>query len=96
MRSVDEHLAAVLADITALSPLDLRLLDAQGCALSDDVSAPWDLPPFDNSSMDGYAVRSADIAGATETKPVSLPVSVTFPRDIPVPSRWLPVKRPAS
>ena len=79
MRSVDEHLEAVLADITALSPLDLRLLDAQGCALSDDVSAPWDLPPFDNSSMDGYAVRSADIAGATETKPVSLPVVGDIP-----------------
>ena len=79
MRSVDEHLAAVLADITALSPLDLRILDAQGCALSDDVSAPWDLPPFDNSSMDGYAVRSADLAGATETSPVSLPVVGDIP-----------------
>jgi molybdopterin molybdotransferase len=79
MRSVDEHLETVLADITALSPLDLRLLDAQGCALSDDVSAPWDLPPFDNSSMDGYAVRSADVAGATETSPVSMPVVGDIP-----------------
>ncbi len=79
MRSVDEHLEAVLADIRVLSPLDLRLLDAQGCALSGDVSAPWDLPPFDNSSMDGYAVRSSDVAGATETAPVSLPVVGDIP-----------------
>ena len=36
--------------------------------------APWPLPSFDNSSMDGYAVISADVAAATETSPVSLEV----------------------
>jgi molybdopterin molybdotransferase len=79
MKSVDEHLADVLTNITALSPLDMRILDAQGCTLSDEVTAPWDLPPFDNSSMDGYAVRCADVAGATEQNPVSLPVVGDIP-----------------
>jgi len=79
MKSVDEHLADVLTNITALSSLDMRLLDAQGCTLSNEVTAPWDLPPFDNSSMDGYAVRSADVAGATEQNPVSLPVVGDIP-----------------
>ncbi|HVQ87498.1 MAG TPA: gephyrin-like molybdotransferase Glp [Actinomycetes bacterium] len=79
MRTVDEHLEVVLAHISPLDPMDLRLLDAQGCSLSDDVSAPWDLPPFDNSSMDGYAVRAADVAGASEATPVSLPVVGDIP-----------------
>jgi len=79
VKTVDEHLADVLSGITALSPLDMRLLDAQGCTLSDDVTAPWDLPPFDNSSMDGYAVRAADVAGASEATPVVLPVVGDIP-----------------
>src|SRR5690606_40537989 len=36
--------------------------------------SPLPLPPFDNSAMDGYAVRAADVAGASETRPVVLPV----------------------
>jgi len=79
MKSVDEHVEHVLSGVTALSALDMRLLDAQGCTLSDEVTAPWDLPPFNNSSRDGYAVRAADVAGASETTPISMPVVGDIP-----------------
>ncbi len=71
---VDEHLARVLATVAPLSALDLQLLDAHGCVLAEDVTAEGPLPSFDNSGMDGYAVRSDDLAGATEADPVRLPV----------------------
>ncbi|MEU6234614.1 gephyrin-like molybdotransferase Glp [Kitasatospora sp. NPDC047058] len=72
--SVDEHLADVLAAVGPLPAIELRLLDAQGCALDEDVLADGDLPPFDNSSMDGYALRTADTAGATAEYPSVLSV----------------------
>ena len=74
MKSVDEHLAACLRGIDVLSPIDLQLLDAQGCVLAEDVVARTDLPVFDNSAMDGYAVHSRDIASASPATPVFLPV----------------------
>ena len=74
MKSVDQHLTDILAGVKPLSPLDLQLLDAHGCILSEDVSSSVDVPPFDNSSMDGYAVRLEDVASASETAPVRLPV----------------------
>ncbi|KAA0930661.1 MULTISPECIES: molybdotransferase-like divisome protein Glp [Streptomyces] len=72
--SVTEHLEDVLATVRPLDPIDLQLLDAQGCVLVDDVVVPLSLPPFDNSSMDGYAVRVADVAGASEEYPAVLEV----------------------
>ena len=74
MRSVEEHLQRVLAGVVPLSPLDVTLLDARGCVLAEDVTAPWPLPPFDNSAMDGYAVRIADVEAASDGKPVTLRV----------------------
>ncbi|MDJ0380541.1 gephyrin-like molybdotransferase Glp [Streptomyces sp. G-G2] len=72
--SVDEHLADVLATVRPLEPIELQLLDAQGCVLVEDVTVPVALPPFDNSSMDGYAVRVADVQGASEEFPAVLTV----------------------
>ncbi|WP_328762999.1 MULTISPECIES: molybdotransferase-like divisome protein Glp [unclassified Streptomyces] len=72
--SVDEHLADVLAAIRPLEPIELQLLDAQGCVLVEDVTVPVALPPFDNSSMDGYAVRTADVQGASGEFPAVLTV----------------------
>ena len=46
------------------------LADALGCALAEDVVAPIDVPPFDRSNVDGFAVRSADLAAAGEASPV--------------------------
>ncbi|MFF5780834.1 gephyrin-like molybdotransferase Glp [Streptomyces virginiae] len=72
--SVDEHLADVLSAVRPLEPIELQLLDAQGCVLVEDVTVPVALPPFDNSSMDGYAVRTADVQGASEEFPAVLTV----------------------
>ncbi|OIK01559.1 gephyrin-like molybdotransferase Glp [Streptomyces colonosanans] len=72
--SVDEHLKDILATVRPLEPIELNLLDAQGCVLVDDVTVPLSLPPFDNSSMDGYAVRVADVEGASEEFPAVLTV----------------------
>jgi molybdopterin molybdotransferase len=72
--SVDEHLDDILATVRPLDPIELNLLDAQGCVLVEDITVPVSLPPFDNSSMDGYAVRVADVAGASEEYPASLEV----------------------
>src|SRR5260370_36015 len=46
------------------------LADALGCALAQDIVAPIDVPPFDRSNVDGFAVRSADLASASEATPV--------------------------
>jgi len=72
--SVAEHLADVLATVRPLEPIELQLLDALGCVLVEDVTVAVSLPPFDNSSMDGYAVRVADVAGAGEEFPAALEV----------------------
>ncbi|MFG2943749.1 molybdotransferase-like divisome protein Glp [Streptomyces adustus] len=72
--SVDEHLQDILATVRPLEPIELQLLDAQGCVMVEDVLAPGSLPPFDNSSMDGYAVRVVDVAGASEEFPAVLEV----------------------
>ncbi|MFI5620807.1 gephyrin-like molybdotransferase Glp [Streptomyces sp. NPDC051567] len=72
--SVDEHLADILTTVRPLEPIELQLLDAQGCVLVEDVTVPVALPPFDNSSMDGYAVRTADVQGASEEFPAVLTV----------------------
>jgi len=54
-------------------PSELRpLSDALGCALAADIVAPNDVPPFDRSNVDGFAVRSADLASAGEATPVRL------------------------
>ncbi|MBR1151003.1 molybdopterin biosynthesis protein [Bradyrhizobium sp. JYMT SZCCT0428] len=48
------------------------LADALGCALAEDVVAPIDVPPFDRSNVDGFAVRSVDLASAGEATPVRM------------------------
>jgi molybdopterin molybdotransferase len=75
MVSVDAHVADVAALVRPLEPIELPLAEAEGCVLAADLTARHPLPPFDNSAMDGYAVRSADIAAATDAAPVTLPVT---------------------
>ncbi|WP_129665632.1 gephyrin-like molybdotransferase Glp [Phytoactinopolyspora endophytica] len=74
MKRVADHLSDILETIRPLPALDVQLLDAHGCVLIEDVVAPWPLPQFDNSAMDGYAVLADDVAGASEDDPVELPV----------------------
>jgi molybdopterin molybdotransferase len=75
MQNVDDYLAEILAAIRPLAPRELSLEDADGGVLAEDITAQWPLPPFDNSAMDGYAVRAADLAAATAEHPVTLPVT---------------------
>src|SRR4051812_17261740 len=56
----------------AISSETRALADALGQALAQDVMAPIDVPPFDRSNVDGFAVRSADLASAGEATPVRL------------------------
>lgn len=83
MLSVDDYLARVLDSVAPLPPTQVPLSASHGCVLAEDVAAPWPLPSFDNSSMDGYAIRASDVASATESAPVSL----TVIDDVPAGSR---------
>jgi len=74
MISVEEAQAKVLEDIGVLPPERVPLLDALGRVLAEDVVSDIDVAPFDNSAMDGYAVRAADVAGASSDTPVRLRV----------------------
>jgi molybdopterin molybdotransferase len=71
----EEALERVLGHSRPLPPEVVPLEDALGRALSQDVLAPSRLPPWDNSAMDGYAVRGDDVAGATKDDPAVLTVT---------------------
>lgn len=74
MDSVEDYLSEILAAIRPVPVAELALADALGSVLAQDVTAEWKLPGFDSSAMDGYAVRSADVASASASSPVILPV----------------------
>ncbi len=79
MRTVEEHRRIVAGLIAARPAAMLPLAQAEGLVLAADVVAGLSLPGFDNSAMDGYAVRAADIAPASPGSPVRLPVSEDIP-----------------
>lgn len=60
MITIDEHLARILHAARRLPAVESGLADAQGLVLAADVISRWPTPLFDNSAMDGYAVRRAD------------------------------------
>jgi molybdopterin molybdotransferase len=62
----------VLAAARPLAPERVRITDALGRALAEDLTSTVTLPPWDNSAMDGYAVRGEDVASASEDAPVAL------------------------
>jgi molybdopterin molybdotransferase len=68
----DEARAKVLDRLQPLPTRRVPLSDALGCVLAEDVAAGEDLPPFANSAMDGFALRSEDVRGAGEGSPVGL------------------------
>jgi len=69
MISVEEALDKVLGYVGVLDEEESPILDALGQVLAEDVYSPLDVPPRDNSAMDGYAVRSADTHGASQRSP---------------------------
>jgi molybdopterin molybdotransferase len=77
MLTVPEASARILAGIRALATERIALLDAVGRVLASDAVAPYTLPHWDNSAMDGYAVRAEDLAPVAEGTPVQLTVQET-------------------
>lgn len=74
MITVDEALEKILSHIQPLGFEKVSILEALGRVIAEDMIAPRDLPPYDNSGMDGYAVRHEDIRDASEKSPVRLEV----------------------
>lgn len=72
MWTVEEALEAILARVSPRSAVRVPLLEARGRVLAEDRFADVDNPPFDNSAVDGYAVRAADTQGASPERPVVL------------------------
>jgi molybdopterin molybdotransferase len=77
MISADQALQIVLENVAPLGVERISILDALGRVLAETISSPRDIPGFDNSAMDGYAVRAADVAKASEATPVKLKVVET-------------------
>ncbi|MGD8623405.1 MAG: molybdopterin molybdotransferase MoeA [Anaerolineae bacterium] len=74
MISVDKALAEILSHVQPLEPESVPVLEALGRVLAEEIVSDINIPPFDNSAMDGYAVRAADVADASPQAPVRLEV----------------------
>jgi molybdopterin molybdotransferase len=73
--TVEEARAAVFAAIPGpTAPEQVSIMDASGRVAAEPLTSPLDLPPWDNSAMDGYAIRATDVGGALEDAPVRLEV----------------------
>lgn len=79
MRTVEEHRAVVLAALGRTPDLVRRIEDAAGMTLRMPALARLAVPAFDNSAMDGYAVRRVDVVGAAPATPVALRVVADLP-----------------
>jgi molybdopterin molybdotransferase len=69
MISVEEALSRILSQITSLPATKVPISDAQGLILAEDIIAQEDMPPFDNSAMDGFALLSQDSISRTNQPP---------------------------
>ena len=74
MISVEEALDKVLCYVNILEAEEKPALDCLGQVLDEDIYSPLDVPPLDNSAMDGYAIRADDAVGASPSSPVTLDV----------------------
>ncbi|NNH06017.1 molybdopterin molybdotransferase MoeA [Cellulomonas fimi] len=79
MRSLEEHRAAALQLAAPLPAVVVALADALGLVLAQDVTTDAPLPRWDNSAMDGYAVRAEDVRDASPSTPVTLRVVADLP-----------------
>ena len=77
MFTVSDAVARIVADIEPLGVERVQLLAALGRVLATPIVSPLTLPAWDNSAMDGYALRAADVEGASAAAPVSLTVLET-------------------
>lgn len=72
--SVAEARGLLLQKLARVNPIKVPILNSEGMYLAEDIRAPDDYPHFDNSSMDGFAVRAVDVAGAKEADPKILEI----------------------
>ena len=79
MLSVEQAFERILQTFQPLNSESKPILETMGQVLSDDVRSPIDIPPLDNSGMDGYAVIFNDIRGSSETHPTTLDIIDTVP-----------------
>ena len=72
MLSVESALERILSFFQVLEAERRPILEALGQVLSEEIVAPFDVPPLDNSAMDGYAVQASSVRGASKASPVLL------------------------
>ncbi|MGC0142749.1 molybdenum cofactor synthesis domain-containing protein [Pseudactinotalea sp. Z1732] len=77
--AVSDQRERILSGMRPLTAQHLPLTEAHGLRLVEAVHARFPVPPWDNSAMDGYAVRFADVAGAAADTPVTLDVVADLP-----------------
>jgi molybdopterin molybdotransferase len=77
--SVEEARRIILGSLCPMGTEMVSLPEALGRVLAETAVAPWDIPPRDNSAMDGYAVRASDVACATSRRPITLKVLESIP-----------------
>ena len=78
MIPLEEARAHVLERVPLLAPTEVPLTEAAGCVTAEAVTAGDPIPSFDNTAMDGYALRAADVAGAAGSDPARLAVIATL------------------
>jgi len=79
MLKVNEAISLILAEITPLGVETVGISDSAGRVMAEDLITVRGNPPWDNSAMDGYALQSADVAGASEGSPAVLKVLYDLP-----------------
>lgn len=72
MLALEEAQKQIVSDLQPLEPVASSLVNAAGRILAESIVSQLNLPPFDNSAMDGYAVQAKDVSSATETNPAAL------------------------
>lgn len=93
MLTVPEAATRIVASVQPLPSVSVPLAEAVGCVLAADAVSPITLPHWDNSAMDGYAVHGADVAGASEQSPRTLPVVGSIAAGAAVRGRWRAARR---
>jgi len=77
MLTVEEALQKILSEVSVLETETVPIMESLGQVLAEDIVSGINVPPLDNSAMDGYAVRAADTKGASEKTPKDLKVTDT-------------------
>jgi molybdopterin molybdotransferase len=77
--SFEEARNIILGTVRSMGTEKVALSESLGRVVAETAVAPWDIPPLDNSAMDGFAVRAADVSGAGPGRPVVLEVLENLP-----------------